>query len=128
MKRNLDLIRDIMLFIENSDDITIRIPTGSNIIKDSSGQDYNEQTVFRHIELLADAELIKANITEINTDIVIIATITGITWQGYEFLETIREQDIFDKIKSQLSKISSFALPIVQQLGVELLKTKWGLK
>lgn len=126
MKRDLKLIRELLLIIESKGDSFNQLSQEDIPYNDDSHK-YSEQSVYKHIELLNDAGFIKAKITILNDGRYASPLIGGITWQGYEFLETIRNENNFDKIKKRLGDLTSFALPIVQQLGVEFLKSQFGL-
>ncbi len=51
-----------------------------------------------------------------------------LTYQGHEFLDSIRHKDIFDKIKETAKENGgSFTLELVKELGMSYLKKKIGL-
>lgn len=125
MTRDLSLIRELLLLIETKPKNNYLF-TVSDIPRDTAGdyRAYTEDSVWQHLELLKEAKLIEADFRIREDGQYINAKIKGITWEGYEFLESVRETDIFNKIKAQLGKISNFTIPIVQQLGAEFIKAK----
>lgn len=89
MKRNWELIRKILFKLEQKVDDT---PLDSESIKG-----FPPDVVAYHYQLLAQAELIciEDNSTMGDADFVAI----NLTWQGHEFLDKIRSDTAWNKIK-----------------------------
>ncbi len=102
MKRDIDLLRRILLRLEND---------SSNMRgTDDDGED--PQTLHYHIQLLHDAGLIVAD-----------ELVPGqwwperITWAGHEFLDLARNDISWNRAKSNVeSKVGSAPFGIVQEL------------
>lgn len=56
-----------------------------------------------------------------------IVTVTSISYSGHQFLDTIRDSDIWKSTKDKASKIASVSLPIIQELALSFIKIKLGL-
>lgn len=88
MKRNMKLIKEILLMIENEE-----------TQKDAIFKKYSKKEVYYHNYLIYKAGLIEGNNHLLEKDAyhenwnfpIICPTI--ITWSGYDFLETIRDKD-----------------------------------
>lgn len=92
MKRDMDLIRDIMQDIES-------IPANEEWDVKDFGRDPIE--VRKHLELLVDAKLISGDVqTDLSGSKCWVNNI-AITWLGYEFLDASRSNKIWSEIKSK---------------------------
>ena len=91
MKRDFDLIRKILLYVEENHD------EGSLMIKKL--EDYNNQTLIFHCKILEEKGFLKGtaleSLTSGNDDF----QCFGITYDGYEFLDKIRNKTFWEKIK-----------------------------
>ena len=107
MKRDMDLIRTILLKIEEQGDPQLRrVPTI---------QGADEHTVRSHVGLLLDAGLVRAidASTYSSRDYLEI----GLTWEGHEFLDNIRDPEIWRKTKSGAKKVGSFSIGILAEIA-----------
>jgi hypothetical protein len=107
MKLNHELIRNLLINIEE-----LEINNGLN--------PENEEERY-HMVLLIESELVNGFIEtlEDNSEH---PYIFRLTWEGHQFLELIRNDTVWSKIKAKMEKIGSFSLPIVQGLGIEYIK------
>jgi len=112
MKRDMDLIREILFRIELSTnaprDIDLAIP------------EYNERQIAYHIGLLVKAGLIEAiNTSSMNSENY---HITGISWDGHEFLDAARNNDVWTKTKEYIaSKGGGMTFDVLKQLLTKFL-------
>lgn len=90
MKRNFDLIKQILLHVESfeksKNQSTIKIPG------------YSSEEVWYHVYLLNDAGLLLASESKSPTDSV--WTPHNLTWAGHEFLDSIKDDAAWEKAKS----------------------------
>ena len=112
MKRDMDLIRKILIEIENSQVYPIK----ENI----EIEGYKEDVIIFHIILLKEAGLIEADFIK-NSDGSTIAEVSRLTWEGYEFLDSTRNSNIWNKAKSiALNKTSGLTFTILKELLITL--------
>ncbi len=117
MKRNLDLLRKILLHLEND------VEYGNSV---NSGKLYQHFTEYKESEflyqilLLNDAGLITA-IDQSGNDYKLFY-IKEITSKGQDFIDSFREQDIWNQTKEKAKKIRSFTLDIFMEIGKEYIK------
>ena len=92
MKRDLDLIRRILLRIEESGD-----GAGSSSFTDFVEKGYDVSSIHYHVRLLNDAGLIEAD-----------ELVPGqwwperMTWAGHEFLDAARSDHLWNDVKTQV--------------------------
>lgn len=116
MKRKMELIRDLLLLIEEQ---------GNDLgrwIEDILVEGNTEAEVNHHIWLLADSGLIK---------FIDLSTSDGqcfrpycLTWQGHEFLDDIRSQDVWKATLELARKGGSESLSAVWQISKSILQKR----
>jgi len=120
LKRSLDLIREILLSIEEYE------PERISSLQTISPKDYSgtEAQNYHHIKMLRDAYLIDlAGKPLMSGDF----PIHGMTMGGHDFLDAIRDQGVWDKTKDRLGKAGGWTLDIVLAVAKEELKRRLGL-
>ena len=118
MKRDLDLLRVILLRIEEAE---------SNIENHDFYDLDNPQIIGFHIRLLIDANFISAlDASSVgNPDYFIIQRLT---FAGCEYLDAVRSNDIWTKVKEKLSSIGEGAtLEVITSLCSALAKAQLGI-
>ncbi|AZS50380.1 DUF2513 domain-containing protein [Entomomonas moraniae] len=90
MKRDWDLIREILIAVEDLPDTTSRL--NANAITE-----YDAETVSYHMSILNEAGLIVAQCSKTKP---ILCFANSLTWEGHEFLDKIRQQSAWNKIKT----------------------------
>lgn len=126
MKRDEDLLRDILLLIERHpfDDgyDWMNIWTDIREHKDKKIRTHTNKEVSYHIMLLHEAGLIKA--LEISKNVWMPIRLT---WDGHEFLETARDTKRWKQVKSTMKSVGGFTLEIAKPLLLDLIKKQVGL-
>lgn len=120
MKRDLDLLRNILLRIEDTD-VSKKLTYRSflDLCDDA-------EMILLHIELLMDAGFILA-IDESDCRGADYA-IVRITFAGYEYLDTVRDESRWADIKEKLLPVGGSAtIEIIKDLGVSFLRQQLGL-
>lgn len=121
MKRDLDLLRQMLLRIESLDSSKHKITVDSFSDLNS---DWN--TIVLHIELLIDAGFIEAS--DVSTCSADDYIIRRITFTGYDYLDSIRNDSIWNEVKQKISSVGgSVSLEVVKELGVTLVKQHLGI-
>ncbi|CCE25782.1 DUF2513 domain-containing protein [Methylotuvimicrobium alcaliphilum] len=117
MKRDWELVRKILLKIEALETIKRSVVCAQDI------EDYDEENVSYHIYLLEQAGLIEAAVQKHhNTGIRALAY--NLTWSGHEFLDVIRDPDIWQQTKEGAKKATGFSLELLRDLAKGLIKKK----
>lgn len=121
MKRDMDLIRDLLLHIESDPLfdgqhwVTPATPSDMGI----SGHSMEE--IAYHLSLLIDAGYVKGQ------HAMLIPTISQLTWDGHEFLDNVRDRDIWHKTKERIQGLSSVGLSVVAEIAKAEIKKRLGL-
>jgi hypothetical protein len=115
MKRNMDLIRLLLLQLEGEEKPILA--------------DYTKEQILYHKRLLIEAGLAHGKIMEDGEGKPAAVAITRLSWEGHEFLDAARNQSLWNKAKEMISKVSvSVTFPIVKDLLTALLKEQLSIK
>ncbi|UXV60062.1 DUF2513 domain-containing protein [Lactococcus cremoris] len=106
MKLNHDCVRDVLLDIEENQKLGYAY--GSEDIGRHLLQ-YTDEEIIYSIQQLSQANLINATAIY-SMDLIGSYVISGITWDGNKFLDGVRDQDKWSKIKDVTKSGSMFAL------------------
>ena len=113
MKRDMDLIRQILLFLEDID--TFDTPLKMSV------EEFDQSIIDYHIYLLNQAGLIKA--FDFSADEYSDWRASHLTWQGHEFLAVAKDDTRWNKVKTAVKKHGGSAtFEVVKTLLSELLK------
>lgn len=111
MKRDLDLIRYILIGIEGS--VSTKLT-----IDDFVNDDYDANAISFHISLLLDCGYIEAtkfNVIGQNYQQYLIKRITS---SGYDYLDSIRDSNVWSKTKESLKAIGgSASLEVIKAIA-----------
>ncbi len=114
MKRDMELVRDLLLKIEAEGAPAL------DVVPAMAG--FDEGVVIEHVRLCYDAGLISA---------IDATTLDGrdymeleLTWYGHEFVDQIRDPEIWAKTKAGASKVGSWSIGIIGELAVGFIKAK----
>lgn len=115
MKRNWDLIRKILLKLEEKADST-------SWLESTDIKGYDTITVSYHYKLLKHAGLIETqDISDMEGENY---AATSLTWQGHEFLDKIRNDSVWNKVKSTVqSKSLDLSFDVIKQVASALIST-----
>lgn len=96
MKRDMDLVRDILCELGDSD----RPLNASVFTSDVHGP----SEVVYHFEIMDEAGLIKTDIERAAGGDIINARAISLTWAGNEFLASIADDDVWKNVKKTVAK------------------------
>ena len=119
MRRDMDLIRRIMLELEEQDNAPLRVAIAG----------YPEETVESHLEMLVDGGLIEGNVVRSGTSgSVLVVNVERVTWQGHEFIDSARSDTVWNQAKSIVAeKSGSVSLQVMKEVLVQVTKGLIGL-
>ena len=102
MKRDMDLVREILLKIEEKHIYT----TITNLRIDG----YDMATVAYHCKIMHEAGLISDYGSSPGNNTIYMFQVGGLTWEGNDYLDKIRDNSIWKKTKDT---IASKGLPLI---------------
>jgi Hypothetical protein (DUF2513) len=120
MKRDMDLIREILLECEASDTGMVPDGVGDKIASDDA--------YAYHCLLILEAGLADGFETTSVDNPKPRAVVTRLTWAGHEFLDASRDPSIWQKAKGLSGKAGAIAFPVLLKVLAELALEKMGLK
>ncbi|KAL1017069.1 DUF2513 domain-containing protein [Haemophilus influenzae] len=113
MKRNWDLIRKILLKLEEKAD-------SASWLESSDIKGYDYRTVTYHYKLLKNAGIIEA--IDISTMEEENFAALSLTWQGHEFLDKIRNDSVWNKVKSTVqSKSLDLSFDVIKTVATKII-------
>ena len=125
MKRDMDLIRDILLKIEEFD-FSEEGRTANVQDLQNSFEGFTKAQVQYHYGLLCNANLMEAiDAGDASGDYYIPQ---GLTWEGHEFLDAARNQTVWDNTKAAIKKQGgSVPMDVLKALLIKGAATAFGL-
>ncbi len=109
-----DCVRDTMLYLEEN--LTIDNIITTSAIKINK---YDIDDIIYTIEMLNDAGYISAKYC--GYDDKPIYSISSLTWDGHQFLDNIRDNEVWKKTKTIASKFSSTSLNLISNIAAQVI-------
>lgn len=117
MKRNMDLIRHLLLYLEEKPD--------PSLVKaeDIVAEGFSAGEVQYHLNLMFQAGLINGEDVRSTTSARLISVLPfDLTWQGHEFLEAIRDPEIWRQAKAGASRAGTAGIDFIWSIAKALLR------
>lgn len=114
MKRDMDLVREILLAIEAEPE---------NLRRGLKIEGREDAIVWGHIELLKQAGYLDEPFRDFLGKRRLSMGI-ALTWQGHEFLESIRDGEIWKKTKSGAASVGSWSITLLGELAKGAIRQK----
>ena len=122
MKRNMDLVREILLQIEATElggKVELHIPN------------HEDGEIGLHVELMIERGLVKGTALPSGSGSahrILAYSINGMTWEGHDFLDAARSDTIWDKAKKKCHEATGgLAFDVLKACLVALGKDALGL-
>lgn len=96
MKRDMDLVRELLLCVESDGDLTPLFKR------------YSQEAVIGHLEIMMDANLLVGNVQSY-LDGGKSASIQRLTWAGHEFLDNARNDTVWNKVTATIKNAATTA-------------------
>lgn len=123
MKRDMDLIRSLAMWLEGSDEWQ----QAKDFPHDLGLPDYSEQQLDEHLLLMQEAGLIDGIVTRMANGKPIWMALR-LTWNGHEFLAAARDEAIWKQATSKVSsKVGTVTLDVLTRLLSDLAARALGL-
>ena len=122
MKLNYDCVRSVLLTVEKSktidEELNINPVTVETIFEQLPKYEDNE--ILYTIEKLKEAGYINAAL-HFAAGHFIDGTVSSITYSGHEYLDNIREPEVWRKVKTMLKNAGAITLPLISQAAQMLI-------
>ena len=122
MKRDFDVLRDLLLRAERLDGPIIWV---SDIDADEDGEyfGYSDEVEREHFRLLKEAGFVSEVFDNQREEA---APRYGyrITWSGYEFLDTIRDDEVWAQTKTSAKAVGAFSLEIARDIAMSYIRAE----
>jgi hypothetical protein len=117
MKRDMDLIRELMLKLEDlpvgpGDNVHILPANGGLLVEDCSVVpvgNYSDHEIEYHLSLIEKAAFIEPTRHGPAVGIMF----RGLSWSGHDFLDSVRSPDVWDKTKQAVSTAGGFTVDLL---------------
>lgn len=120
MKRDMDLIREILLKVEADPQLD-----GSHAYKTFEASDFkghSQEEITYHVDLLFEARLVEGIGTLDQAP-----AISRLTWQGHEFIADISDATVWAVVKERTRAFPEVALSLVWEIAKAELRRRLGV-
>lgn len=109
MKRDMEPVRSILLQVEKAD--------GSRECGQLDFMEHSQDEVFYHIDTMRAHGLIEAVVKREWGGSIVHASIAGLTWEGQDFLDAMRDDRVWSRAKKALAdSVGSTTFDVVKSL------------
>ena len=120
MKLDYDLLREILLFVEDTADGE-RFLFAESIWSNNFSEHCSENVFNYHLKFLRDSDYVEVSET-------ISSYIRDITPMGRIYLDSVRNKDIWEKTKTKIQPLGNVTLSVVTEVAKKLILESLGLK
>lgn len=118
MKRDMDLVREILIAVEADN---------TNL----DGLPYDRDQIYLHVELMKERGLVKAVIVHDPDGAehrILLCSAKCLTWEGHDFLDKARSKSIWEQAKKKcLKETGGLAFELLKDCLVHVAKQKLGM-
>jgi hypothetical protein len=121
MKRDMDLVRSILLEIEKQ--------TSGFAFEAPKVSEYSKEKIVYHLYIMIQGGLLEAQPTQTAAAIIPMDfSYINLTWLGHEFIDNARDEGVWKKAKTIVAeKVGTISVGIMIQLLASLAKNHIGL-
>lgn len=120
MKRDMDLIRELMLCLEAMDLRPGMVRYLSAYDGDLTIEGYTADEIDGHLELIARSGFIVDSDSRPMRGI----GYKGLEWAGHDFVDSVRDPDVWRATKNTVEKVKGFSVELVVAIAKGVLKKK----
>ena len=114
----MDLIREILLEVESMGVVVSEVPQLK--VKGHDGH-----VVYGHARLLKSAGFLNVEFSSGSPPQI---HVLGLTWEGHELLDSIRDDGVWSAVKAKVAKVGgSVAVELLKPLALQIVKDRLGL-
>jgi hypothetical protein len=121
MKRDMGLIRDLMLKLEALEFPHNAVLTLSGGDEELAVDGYSHDQISYHLILIREAGFLQdANYSAMRGGI----SFKAFSWEGHDFLDSVRDPDVWERTQSTMKKAGGFSFDLVKAMAKGFLKKK----
>ena len=120
MKLNHECVRQIMLTIE-SDIPYNHYFDNDDLFNHKNLKGFTKEEILYTLFKLKEADYIDCHIEETFSDEIYEVTLKALTWSGHQFLDNIRDPEVWKKTKSVTAKFASASLTLISNIAAEVI-------
>lgn len=117
MRLNNDCIREMLLYLEKSTTYEYPFIAAQDLI--THLKEYDEDVVNYHIAKVQQGGLVD----EVNYRNKIPLDVSGLSWKGHEYIDAIRDDKVWQKLKTSTDNLDSVSFPVLVRLAEEVIKS-----
>ncbi|WP_238918592.1 DUF2513 domain-containing protein [Clostridium sp. YIM B02555] len=121
MKLDPNCIRDTLLAVE---DYEFNAHITLNNLCEKLSQYNKDEIHYTCLKLYEGGFLDLQTLPAMMQNVPLIGSINGLTFQGHEFLEDIKEPSNWNNIISGCKKVGTFSLPFIKEIAIQVIKKK----
>ena len=119
MKRDMDLVREIMLKVE-------ALPAGPPVLYRMG--EVEDLVLLNHLEMLIEAGLVRGKISRSQGSRGDVIGISTLTWEGHEWVDAVRDPRVWDEAKTTLLESGgSLSFELTKAVATRILRMRVGL-
>ena len=122
MKRDMELVRDILLVIEELDSDGNGCDGNDLIANLTEKNEEYDKIIIGHLFIMKEAGLVGFAHMETFGGSIITSAIK-MPWSGHEFLDDIRDQHVWEKVKSKVGNRDSISFAVIKAIVIEISKS-----
>jgi len=122
MKRDMDLVRDLLLAIENEPQYDGMRWFGIDNPAQLRVEGHSQEEVIYHLKLLIEAGLVKGRVSPDASSV----AVNRLTWEGHEFASNIHDPKIWKETKERLKGLPGVAISVLAELAKAEIKKAGG--
>lgn len=126
MKLNVDCIRDVMLYLEEKLGVDPENGKFKSLtlhqIENEFDSEYSKEDIWYTIYNLKEIKYIDSTFKNSSSSIMYICNITNITWDGHQFLNSIRSSKIWNATKIGAKKLGTVSISALSMISTAITK------
>ena len=109
----MDLVRQILMQVEDAD--------GPVYAEKLGFRDTSEECVLYHVQIMQQHGLVDAHINYRNGNVPYSGKVFGLTWDGHDFLDAVRDDKLWSRTKKTVKDVSgSITVETLKQTAIWL--------
>ena len=123
MKLDVDCVRDVLFYLEEHLEISPELELNEISVWDLECQlNYPIQELANTLLMLHEAGYIEA-VIDFGSNRIILLDVYRITYDGHQFIESIRPESVWKRVKATGKQVGSFSIDVITQIATGTLSS-----